>query len=229
MSNEARVNTFFGETVYYKDIGEERSVIPHIEKFVKEKPGATAATTDVTGNTKLPDLDDAKDDLHRDKNYSSIFKKIAAGISEFIQAKGYNREKLDTHITKAWATYTVKGQHIASHKHTASHFSFVYYVRNDDMGNIKFQKELAQQTGLFIPPTENYISNWNQLNFASYMYPVKTGDLLIFPSGLLHHTEDNTKDEARISISGDILFTMKEGVKTEHCIPHPKGWKALKF
>jgi hypothetical protein len=29
MSNEARVNTFFGETVYYKDVGEERSVIPH--------------------------------------------------------------------------------------------------------------------------------------------------------------------------------------------------------
>ena len=40
MEKEARVNTFFGETVYYKDVGEERSVIPHIEKFVKEKPGA---------------------------------------------------------------------------------------------------------------------------------------------------------------------------------------------
>ena len=62
MSNEAIVNTFFGETVYYKDVGEERSVIPFIEKFVKEKPGATAATTDVTGNTNLPDLDDAKDE-----------------------------------------------------------------------------------------------------------------------------------------------------------------------
>ena len=108
MENEARVNTFFGETVYYRDIGEDKSVIPHIEKFVKEKPGSTAATTDVTGNTKLPDLDDAKDDLHRDKNYSSVFKKITTGISEFIQAKGYNKEKLDTHITKAWATYTVR-------------------------------------------------------------------------------------------------------------------------
>ena len=219
MEKEARVNTLFGETVYYKEIGEDKSVIPHIEKFVKEKPGSTAATTDVTG----------KDDLHRDKKYSSVFDKIVMGVGEFIHAKGYNREKLDTHITKAWATYTVKDQHIASHKHTASHFSFVYYVRNDDMGNIKFEKELAQQTGLFIPPTENYISNWNQLNFSSYVYPVKTGDLLIFPSGLLHQTEVNTKDEARISISGDILLSMKEGVKTEHCIPHPKGWKTLKF
>ena len=62
---------------------------------------------------------------------------------------------------------------------------------------------------------------------ASYIFPVRTGDFLIFPSGLLHYTETNTKDDARISISGDILLTMKEGIKTEHCIPHPKGWKTI--
>lgn len=227
MRDEARVNTFFGDTVYHKDIGEDDTVIPHIEKFVKEKPGRTAATTDVKGNTNFTDLEEARDNLHTDKKYQSVFKKIIEAINEFITAKGYNNDKLNIHITKAWATYTAKDQHIASHKHTASHFSFVYYVRNDDMGNIKFEKELAQQTGLFIPPTGDYISNWNQLNFSSYIYPVKTGDLLIFPSGLLHQTEINTKDEARISISGDILLTMKEGIKTEHCIPHPKGWRTL--
>ena len=227
MENEARVNTFFGDTVYHKDIGEDDTVIPHIEKFVKEKPGSTAATTDVTGNTNFTDIEEAKDNLHTDKQYSSVFTKIKTAINEFITAKGYSKNKLDVHITKAWATYTAKDQHIASHKHTASHFSFVYYVRNEEMGGIKFEKELAQQTGLFIPPTDAYISNWNQLNFASYIYPVKTGDLLIFPSGLLHQTEVNMKDEARISISGDILLTMKEGIKTEHCIPHPTGWLTI--
>ena len=39
--------------------------------------------------------------------------------------------------------------------------------------------------------------------------------------------EINTKEEARISISGDILLTMKAGVKTEHCIPHPSGWDTI--
>ena len=227
MGKESRVNTFFGDTVYYTAIGEDRSVIPYIKKFVKEKPGSTAATTDVTGNTNFTDIEEAKDNLHTDKQYSSVFTKIKTAINEFITAKGYSKNKLDVHITKAWATYTAKDQHIASHKHTASHFSFVYYVRNEEMGGIKFEKELAQQTGLFIPPTDAYISNWNQLNFASYIYPVKTGDLLIFPSGLLHQTEVNMKDEARISISGDILLTMKEGIKTEHCIPHPTGWLTI--
>ena len=95
------------------------------------------------------------------------------------------------------------------------------------MGNIRFEKELAAQTGLFIPPTDQYIVDWNQFNFSSYIIPVRTENFLIFPSSLLHYTEINTKEEPRISISGDILLTMKSGVKTEHCIPHPSGWDTI--
>jgi len=228
MEKEATINSLFGEVIYQATIeNNNNETTKHIEKFVKEKPGRTAATTDVVGNTMFTDLEEAKDDLHKDKKYKKLFKKIATHINTFLQAKGYNKEKFDAHIIKAWATYTVKDQHIASHKHTASHFSFVYYVQNEDMGNIRFEKELAAQTGLFIPPTDQYIVDWNQFNFSSYIFPVKTSDFLIFPSGLLHYTEINTKDKPRISISGDVLLTMKPGVKTEHCIPHPNGWDTI--
>ena len=228
MEKEATINSLFGETIYFAHIiNNDEDTAKHVESFVKEKPGRTAATTDVKGNTHFTDLEEAKDNLHKDKKYNKLFKEIGKNINAFLTAKGYSNDKFDAHITKAWATYTVKNQHIASHKHTASHFSFVYYVRNDDMGNIRFEKELAAQTGLFIPPTDQYIVNWNQFNFSSYIFPVKTGNFIIFPSGLLHYTEINTKKQARISISGDILLTMKAGVKTEHCIPHPSGWDTI--
>ena len=228
MEKEATINSLFGETIYFAHIiNNDEDTAKHVESFVKEKPGRTAATTDVKGNTHFTDLEEAKDNLHKDKKYNKLFKEIGKNINAFLTAKGYSNDKFDAHITKAWATYTVKDQHIASHKHTASHFSFVYYVRNDDMGNIRFEKELASQTGLFIPPTDQYIVNWNQFNFSSYIFPVKTGNFIIFPSGLLHYTEINTKKQARISISGDILLTMKAGVKTEHCIPHPSGWDTI--
>jgi len=228
MEKEARINSLFGETIFHTHINiDNTNYIKHIESFVKEKPGRTAATTDVKGNTEFTDLEEAKDDLHTDKNYEKLFFHILDDIKSFFKAKGYSDKKFNAHITKSWATYTIKNQHIASHKHTASHFSFVYYVRNEEMGDIRFEKELAAQTGLFIPPTDEYIVDWNQFNFSSYIIPVKTGDFLIFPSGLLHYTEINTKEEPRISISGDILLTMKPGVKTEHCIPHPKGWKTI--
>ena len=228
MQKEATINSLFGETIYCTNVeNNNETIAKHIESFVKEKPGRTAATTDVTGNTMFTDLEEAKDNLHKDKKYSSLFIKLKKSILEFMTAKGYNPDKFDIHITKSWATYTVKDQHIASHKHTASHFSFVYYVRNNEMGNIRFEKELASQTGLFIPPTDQYIVDWNQFNFSSYIIPVKTNNFIVFPSGLLHYTEVNTKDQARISISGDILLTMKKGIKTEHCIPHPSGWDTI--
>ena len=228
MQKEATINSLFGETIYCTNVeNNNETIAKHIESFVKEKPGRTAATTDVTGNTMFTDLEEAKDNLHKDKKYSSLFIKLKKSILEFMTAKGYNPDKFDIHITKSWATYTTQNQHIASHKHTASHFSFVYYVRNNEMGNIRFEKELASQTGLFIPPTDQYIVDWNQFNFSSYIIPVRTNNFIVFPSGLLHYTEVNTKDQARISISGDILLTMKKGIKTEHCIPHPSGWDTI--
>ncbi len=229
MENKATINSLFGLNIYCTKIeNDNQTTAKHIESFVKEKEGRTAATTDVQGNTNFTDLEEAKDNLHKDKKYSTLFIRLKKCILDFMDAKGYNPDKFDVHITKAWATYTVKDQHIASHRHTASHFSFVYYVRNiKGMGNIKFEKDLVSQTGLYIPPTDQYITKWNQFNFSSYIIPVTTGDFLIFPSDTHHHTEMNTTDQARISISGDILLTMKKGIKTEHCIPHPSGWDTI--
>ena len=126
MQKEATINSLFGETIYYTSIvNNDEDTAKHIESFVKEKPGRTAATTDVKGNTMFTDLEEAKDNLHKDVKYKNLFIEIAKNINAFLVAKGYSKEKFDAHITKSWATYTVKDQHIASHKHTASHFSFV--------------------------------------------------------------------------------------------------------
>ena len=231
MQKEMVIGSLFSKSIYkstidnYDTINEK--LITDIQSYVKEKPGSVAATTDVTGNTNFTDLNDAVDNLHRKLKYKDLFIELSIHISNFFIAKGYDLEKFDAHFTKAWATYTSKGQHIASHKHTASHFSCVYYVRNDNMGNIKFEQELAAQTGMFIPPTDQYISDWNEFNFASYTIPVKSGDFVIFPSELLHYTETNERDIPRISISADVILTMKNGISTEHCLPHPKSWAVI--
>ena len=65
-------------------------------------------------------------------------------INFFLHSYGYNLDKFDVHLTKAWATFTAKDQYISSHKHTASHYSCVYYVRNNDMG--KKEREGGRET-----------------------------------------------------------------------------------
>ena len=228
---QATVNNVFAKNIYQGSVENfeklNKEIIPHIESFVKEKPGRVAATTDVRGNTQYTDLEEAKDNLHIDEKYKKIFNEIGKHIKIFLQVRGYNENKFDAHIIKAWATYTAKDQYIESHKHTASHFSLIYYVRAEEMGGVRFEEELASQTGLFIPPTDEYITKWNQINYASYLLEAKNGNIVIFPSILLHQTEINKKNVARISLSADVLLTMKKGIKTEHCIPHPEGWLTI--
>ena len=126
MQKEMVIGSLFSKSIYkstidnYDTINEK--LITDIESYVKEKPGSVAATTDVMGNTNFTDLNDAVDNLHRRSKYKDLFTELSKHISNFFIAKGYNLEKFDAHFTKAWATYTSKGQHIASHKHTASRF-----------------------------------------------------------------------------------------------------------
>ena len=73
MEKEATINSLFGETIYCTNVdNDNQTIAKHIESFVKEKPGRTAATTDVKGNTMFTDLEEAKDNLHKDKKYSCL-------------------------------------------------------------------------------------------------------------------------------------------------------------
>ena len=75
--------------------------------------------------------------------------------------------------------------------------------------------------------SEDILSITASIDFSSVKYPSETGGLIIFPSNLLHYTEENTKEKPRISISADVLLTMKEGIKSEHCLPSPKTWSKI--
>ena len=85
MEKEARINSLFGETIFHSHINLDNvDYIKHIESFVKEKPGRTAATTDVKGNTEFTDLEEAmiKSEIER------TLKDPALGLTPDQQQKG---------------------------------------------------------------------------------------------------------------------------------------------
>lgn len=109
----------------------------------------------------------------------------------------------------------------------SSHYSFVYYPQAEDQGNLFFLDDEATKVGLNVPKRDPYFNKWDTNNFAKAEYPATTGNLIVFPSMLFHETGQNNKDKPRISISGDVMLTMKEGIKSEHNIPSPSTWKKL--
>jgi uncharacterized protein (TIGR02466 family) len=222
------IKKWFGNPIFITKLDNHQTINKDIKllinKEVKPTNSQFAKTTDIKDDIPLQSI---TDNLHTNAQFAPLFKEIKSKLILFLTEHHYDLSAFEVHITKAWATNSVKGQHIASHKHTASHFSLVYYVQAEEQGNITFEEDQWQKTGMYIPPNENYYTKWSEINFASIQYPSETGGLIIFPSNLLHYTQENTTNEPRISISADVLLTMKTGVKSEHCLPSPETWSKV--
>jgi len=222
------IKRWFGNSIFITKLNDyekiNKSIISLINKDIKPTNSQFATTTDVRPDIPLQEIND---DLHHNPKFKKLFSELKKFIYLYLKQHHYNLDIFDVYITKAWATFSTKGQHISSHKHTSSHFSLVYYVEAEDQGNVMFEPEEALKTGMYIPSTDKYFTKWDNINFASVTYPSETGGLIIFPSHLLHQTQENLKDRPRISISADIILTMKKGIVSEHCLPSPDTWKKI--
>ena len=221
------ITKWFGRAIYitaldnFEEINEE--IIPLINSEVTPTNSQYARTTDIKPN-ELQFIDDG---IHHDKRFNNLFDAIIHKIKEALISQHINLDVLDMYITKAWTTYTIKEQYIHSHRHMSSHYSFVYYPYAEEQGDLVFQDDEGSKVGLNIPIRKEYFTEFTDINYSSAIYPAKTGNLIIFPSMLFHETQLNTTDKPRISISGDIMITMKPGIKSEHNIPSPSTWRML--
>jgi len=223
----ANITKWFGYPIYITSIKNfekiNKQIIPIISKNITATNSQYSQTTDI----KPKELQSIDDNLHLDKRFSELFKEIENGIRGALLMQNYEMNLLEAYITKSWATFSTKDQFISYHRHMSSHYSFVYYPQADDQGNLFFLDDEAHKVGLNVPKREPYFNKWDNNNFAKAEYPAATGNLVIFPSMIFHETGKNTKDKPRISISGDVMLTMKEGIKSEHNIPSPSTWKKL--
>ena len=221
------LNKWFGYPIYITALQDfkkiNKDIVPLINKDITPTNSQWARTTDVKPH-ELQAIDDA---IHNDIRFAKLFTNIEEVIKEALLSQKYNLDLFEIYITKAWATYSLKDQSLHCHRHMSSHFSFVYYPYAEDQGDIVFVDDIQQKIGVNIPHKDPYFTSWDDSNFSNVKYPAKTGNVIIFPSTLFHETEVNKTDKPRISISGDILLTMKPGVKSEHNIPSPSTWRTI--
>lgn len=134
--------------------------------------------------------------------------------------KDINKPKDDValNITQSWTNITNQGEGHQNHKHWNSMYSGVFYINAiEDQDKIYFHHYNGTRD-LQVVPTE-----WNVYNSLSWWVPVKTGDLLIFPSWLYHNVETVEHDEKRISLSFNTFPSGKLGdfhSSTELIIPY---------
>lgn len=102
-------------------------------------------------------------------------------------------------ITEAWININQKGHFNYSHDHPGSLFSAVYYVKGGaDKGDLELKTPITPHTYTI---SNEMVGGFNAFTGHAMVIPPVTGDLLIFPSWLLHRVNMSQSDEDRISIA----------------------------
>jgi uncharacterized protein (TIGR02466 family) len=97
-------------------------------------------------------------------------------------------------ITQSWVNVSTAGEFHHMHNHPNSMVSGVLYIETGDEDIIQFYR--TRETTSFLHESDGY----NQYNSTSWYFPVKTGELILFPSHLFHDVP-RVKSSRRISLS----------------------------
>jgi uncharacterized protein (TIGR02466 family) len=107
--------------------------------------------------------------------------------------------KITPYITQSWLNYTETTQYHHTHEHPNSIISGVLYINaeeNNDM--IKFYNNYYET--IKIQPKE-----YNIYNSKSWWLPVKTGQLILFPSSTTHSVEVKKGNNTRVSLAFNVF------------------------
>ena len=118
---------------------------------------------------------------------------IEAKLHEYVTKIYASTDKLV--ITQSWLNKNKKGESHHEHVHPNSMVSGVWYPQiHEQMPPIQFRSRQQRDVSL---QTEKY----NTFNSATFMLPMKRGELILFPSNLTHSVPTNVGEEERISLS----------------------------
>jgi uncharacterized protein (TIGR02466 family) len=124
---------------------------------------------------------------------SNIRAFIESKIHKFVTEIMSSKDQLV--ITQSWVNKSGKGESHHEHVHPNSMVSGVWYpVISEKLPPIQFRSKAQRDVSL---STEKY----NNFNSATFLLPMKAGELIIFPSNLTHSVPANQSETERISLS----------------------------
>ena len=129
------------------------------------------------------------------KTFISLKKELDGIVKDYFNKVISPSNNIKPYITQSWLNYTEQAQYHHTHAHPNSLVSGVLYINADkDNDKIKFFKTMYQ----IIKPE---IKEYNLYNSETWWFPVKTLDVVLFPSSLTHRVEVKQGTNTRISLA----------------------------
>ena len=187
---ESNISSIFATPIYISKLNreltnKELSFINKTKLDVYKNEGNTASNDNYILNNK--EFKDLKIEL--DLRVQDYFDKVISPANN-----------ITTYITQSWLNYTETNQYHQKHNHPNSLVSGVFYINCDEQfDKIKFFNE-NYETIKF------QVNEWNVWNSNSWWFSVKTGDIILFPSSLLHMVETKEGTNTRISLAFNVFI-----------------------
>ena len=206
MMQVPKIHGIFPEPIYQSKLGrkltkKELSLIRKFKiktryiQFKEAVPNNSPQSSDnyVLENKELKNL---KEDLN--KIVIDYFEKVVC-----------TKNPIFPHITQSWLNYSKPGQGLHTHSHPNSFISGVFYPSADiKVDQIKFFKGGYERIKL------SY-ENYNTFNSSSWLFPVETGSVFLFPSHLVHGVDGKKGNNLRISLAFNVFFKGHIGSKDD--------------
>jgi uncharacterized protein (TIGR02466 family) len=188
---EAIINGIFPTPIYISKL--DRKLTSLELKFVdKNKKDSYKNEGNITSNNTY---------ILNEKPFLNIKKELDLRVKDYFEKVIYSTDAVTPYITQSWLNYTETNQYHHKHKHPNSLVSGVFYINcHEELDKIKFFRE--DEYKMIKPETKN----WNLWNSETWWFPVKTGDLVMFPSSLTHMVENKEGTNTRISLAFNVFI-----------------------
>ena len=192
MNNSFEVHNIFPKYIFKKNIGVDKELIDFCnnQNYIRMESNNGDFSNNYQILEKTPNI--LKEKLIR---YVRIF--LDKGLN-------LNLHKHWPEISCSWIVRHGQNDFAHSHWHENSHFSCVYYINQEDNGNIWFENDA--KSNITFPGLRFEYTDDNSFNCNNYKLNVKSGDLILFPSHILHYVEKNLKDTYRYSIAFNVFM-----------------------
>jgi len=160
----------------------------------------------------------ANENIFDNPNFNNIQQFCIRSLEHYF----YEVENIDVEeywISASWINFCFPTGFQEFHNHANSIYSGCFYINVDkEQPGLTFKRENKNQDPYF----KLYNKRDNILHADEATLKVSTGDLLLFPSYMVHGHSKNTSNETRISLAFNVLLNQPEDKA-------PPGWYHVKF
>lgn len=121
---------------------------------------------------------------------------ILTNINLYLLATNPLPKNVEIYITQSWVNHNSANEAHVEHYHQNSVVSGVLYFDVDPLIDSIIFLNFPKSVAIEYEPT-----HWNEFNSDILVHPVKNGQLLLFPSNLIHKVDATNSVAQRISLS----------------------------